>query len=533
MLARWYQDEAVFSLFDYFEQHTGNPIIAMPTGTGKAFVQADFLRRTFSLWPNQRVMLLTHVSEIIEQNYEELLEIWPTAPAGIYSAGLGQKDVMFPIVFGGIQSIYKNPQIFGHRDLVFIDECHLLGPSDDTMYQKTIAGLKAINPYLKVIGLSATPWRLKQGMLTDEGLFTDICYDITGVEPFNRLIYEGYLCPLIPKRTRTQVDVSNVSVLGGEFNSKQSQEAVEEIIYQAIKETVEECQERRKWLVFASGIENAEHATSILQSFGIPSTCVHSKVKGGKDENRERIRAFKEDEFRALVNANKLTTGFNYPAIDLIVDLQPTCSPGKHVQKYGRGTRPSPETGKINCKVMDFAGNTKRLGPINDPRIPNRPGKGGGDVPIRICEACGVYNHASARFCINCGQEFSFETKLFKTANEDPIMRSDAMQIEMFEVRQVLYQLHEKRNPEGVLVSPPSIKVSYITKGTRMFHHWVCLEHPKLAGKKARDWWRMAHNEEPPLTTYEALKRCQELRVPQRIRVHVNKQYPEVLGFEY
>lgn len=543
---RWYQDEAEYAIFDYFQAgNIGNPVVGMPTGTGKSIVIANFVRRVFGYWPNQRIMMLTHVKELIEQNAEKLLSVWPTAPLGIYSAGLKSRDMILPIVFGGVQSVSKAIQKsverddgtpphlkhFGWRDLVIIDECHLLGPNEDTMYQYVIAELLKINPHLKVIGLTATPYRLKQGMITDDdGLFTDLCYDITGIDAFNRLIAEGYLSPLIPKRTNVEIDTSGVRMSAGDFNGKQLNEVADEITYDAVKEMVEQGQDRQSWLVFASGVENAEHVASMLQSFGIPAAASHSKLKPA--ENDARIKAFKSGELRALVNNNKLTTGFDHPPIDLIGMLRPTMSPGLWVQMLGRGTRPSPGTFKENCLVLDFAGNTRRLGPINDPVKPRKPGKGGGDAPVRICEVCGVYNHASARTCISCGSEFSFETKIFKTAGTEELLRSDAPVVEYFDVQKVIYNLHEKRNDQNVLTSPPSIKVSYFC-GFQMFNEWVCLEHNGLPGKRARDWWRQRHAEEPPVTTYEALRRVSELRVPNRIRVWTNKKYPEILSAEW
>lgn len=544
---RWYQDEAEFAIFDYFQRGgAGNPVVAMPTGTGKSVVIANFIKKIFGYWPNQRIMMLTHVKKLISQNAEKLLSVWPVAPMGIYSAGLNSRDMIMPIVFGGVQSVAKAieralkqtdntpPHLrhFGWRDLLIIDEAHLLSPDEDTQYQYVIAELKKINPYLKVIGFTATPYRLKQGMITDEGgIFTDVCYDITGIEAFNRLIAEGYLSPLISRPTTTKVDTSNLGISSGDFNSKQAEEEAEKVIYEGLRETCELGYDRRHWLIFAAGVKNCEHIAAILNSFGIPAIASHSKIKD--DENDKRMAAFEAGEYRALVGMNKYTTGYDFPAIDLIADFQPTTSPGKHVQKGGRGTRPSPETGKENCLFLDFAGNVRRLGPINDPVKPRKPGKGTpGDAPVRICENCGVYNHASARFCCNCGTEFTFETKIFASSFKGEVIRSDAPVIEYFNVQKVIYNLHEKRNEQGVLASPPSMKVSYFC-GFQMFNEWVCLEHPGLVGKRARDWWRQRHAEEPPPTTYEALRRVSELRVPNRIRVHTNKKYPEILSAEW
>jgi len=206
-VSRWYQDEAEYSIFDYFQRgNKGNPVVAMPTGTGKSIVIANFIRRIFSNWPNQRIMMLTHVKELIEQNAEKLMSIWPTAPLGIYSAGLNSREMIMPIVFGGVQSVApairrtleendgrpSHLRHFGWRDLLLIDECHLLSDKESSQYQYIISELRAINPNLKVIGFTATPYRMKMGLITDNGIFTDICYDVTGVESFNRLIAEGF-----------------------------------------------------------------------------------------------------------------------------------------------------------------------------------------------------------------------------------------------------------------------------------------------------------------------------------------------------
>lgn len=546
-IPRWYQDDAEFSIFDYFQRgNKGNPVVALPTGTGKSVLIANVIRKLFSHWPNMRVLMMTHVKELIEQNAEKLMSVWPTAPIGIYSAGLNSRDMIMPIVFGGVQSVAPairraleendgkpaHLKHFGWRDVILIDEAHLLSDKEDSHYQFIIAELKKINPNLVVIGFTATPYRMKMGMLTDNGIFTDICYDITGVESFNRLIAEGFLSPLIAKPTNTEIDVSSVNVTAGEFNSKQLEKAADadEVVFSAVSEMMNLGADRSTWLVFATGIDNTEHIASVIQSYGLEVLPVHSKLPA--KTNTERLRAFKAGELRGLVSGQKLTTGFDHPPIDFIGDLNPTLSPGKHVQKYGRGTRPSPATGKVNCLVADFAANIRRLGPINDPRIPNKPGKGGGDAPVKICEVCGVYNHATARFCMGCNAEFTFESKLFTTAGTAAPLRSDAPIVEYFDVQKAIYNLHEKRDANGNLTKPPMIKVSYFC-GLRMFNEYVMLEHNGLAGKKSRDWWRVRHAEEPPPTTHQALQKISELRTPKKIRVIVNRKYPEILSAEW
>src|SRR5574337_68103 len=244
MKLRDYQDYAVESIFTYFENGgVGNPIVVMPTGTGKSVVIGEFMKRARSRYPNTRMMKLTHVKELVKQNLDKLLTLWPTAPVGVYSAGLGRKDIGFPIVFGGVASVAKAAKgIFGHMDLLLIDECHLLSPKDTTMYQAVIAMLKEANPLLKVIGFTATPFRLGQGMLTEgeKRIFTDICVNMSTLEAFNWFLDEGYLCRLVPKRPGLEIDISKLPMRGGEFKEDEMQAAVDkyEITEAAVRETI-------------------------------------------------------------------------------------------------------------------------------------------------------------------------------------------------------------------------------------------------------------------------------------------------------
>lgn len=546
MKLRDYQVAAVQSIFEYFHNGgEGNPIVALPTGTGKSVVLGEFIRQACVTYPNTRVMKLTHVKELVEQNLSKLQILWPSAPVGVYSAGLGRKDLGFPIVFGGVGTVAKaTPDLFGRIDLLLIDECHLLSPKDGTMYQAIIAGLKGINPQLKVIGFTATQYRLGQGMLISEGgLFTDVCFDLTGLDAFNWFFEQGYLAPLIPKRPGVELDISNVKIHGGEYKQNELQEAVDktEVTYAAIQELLVYGGDRQHWLIFASGIEHSIHVAAMLDSVGVSATCVHSKMPDA--ERDANLAGFEQGKYRAMVNNGILTTGYDFPGIDLIGMLRPTQSPGLWVQMLGRGTRPVFAPGfdlhttegrlaaiaagpKQNCLVLDFAGNTRRLGPINDPVLPRARGKGKGEAPVRICDNCGTYNHASVRFCSECGVEFPRELKISEYAGTDELIATKEVKTEVFKVDRVTYSEHRK---DG---RPATIQVCYFC-GLRMFREWVCLEHEGYAGKRARDWWRERAQEEPPETTAEALKQLGGLIEPTHVRVWLKKPYDEVLAYDY
>jgi len=553
MRFRPYQWKGVESIWEYFATKGGNPIVAMPTGTGKSLVIGGFVRTVFEKFPNQRVMVLTHVKELIEQNHERLFDIWPTAPAGIYSSGLNRRDVYNNIIFAGIGSVAKRASEFGHIDLVLIDEAHLVSPSDDTMYRKFINDLLAYNPNLKIIGFTATPYRLGHGEIVEKGsLFTDICYDLTSLANFNKLIEEGYLSPLIPKKTTLMLNVDGVPKRGGEFIAKELQNAVDkyEITEAAVKEAIEAGATRQAWLVFTAGVEHAIHTAEILNAMGVPAKAVHSGNKEHKMSNGERdeaIAQFKRGELRALVNNNVLTTGFDHAPIDLILMLRPTSSPGLWVQMLGRGTRPVYADGfdlthvegrlaaiangtKQNCLVLDFGGNTKRLGPINDPVLPPRKGTKKGDAPIKLCDAIDAYNkvcdtwvHASARHCPVCGHEFIFQTKLKQGAGTEELIKTDLPVVEEFKVDHITYSEHTKQG------KPPMMKVTYYT-GLRMFNEYVCFQHEGFALHKAKLWWKERTPMGFPTSTEQALEHSALLSTCTSLRIWINKKYPEIMA---
>lgn len=525
---RYYQDEAVDNTFSFLASgRVGNPLIALPTGTGKSIVIARIIERVMSTWPGSRIIALTHVKELIRQNSEKLKEFWPSAPFGINSAGLKQRDTELPILFAGIKSVIGHHNLIGPRHMIFIDECHLLSPKQDSMYQTFIRAnaewAKAI-----VIGTTATPYRIGQGLLTDEGIFTDIVCDWTSLNKFNKLLEDGFLSPLVTKKTAVTYDVSNISLgADGDFAKSALEGAVDtsDVNYQVCRELVHYGFDRQSWLVFAAGIKHAEHIAEMLRTFGITAQAIHSKNEGMRDQ---LVTDFRSGKIRCLVNNNVLTTGFDHPPIDFVGMLRPTMSTGLWVQMLGRATRPSPETGKVNALVLDFAGNTPRLGPINDPVIPRKKGQGSpGTPPVKICPNCGCYNHATVRVCGNCGYEFPQNVALTPTAGIDELIRSDQPQYEWFDISRMVYAKYAPAN------KPPMLRATYVSN-LQSFDELVLLEHTGGIRHKAVAWWkrRMNSNEAPP-TVDEALMWTDRLIKPKRIQVWINKKFPEIVSVEF
>jgi len=416
---RDYQQRAIDMLYEWFAAgNSGNPCMVLPTGAGKSHIIAALVKDALQNWPETRVMMLTHVKELIQQNAEKMREHWPNAPMGIYSASLGRRCLTEPITFAGIQSVANKAQAIGHVDLILVDEAHSINHSQTGGYRRLIADLTAINPALRVIGLTATPYRLGHGMIHEgeDVLFSDL------IEPISieELIHRGFLSKLRSKHTSLTLDTSGVKKQGGEFVAAQLEAAVDTSSNnrRAVSEVIKRAADRRSWLVFCAGVAHAHHVASEFTEQGIPT-----EVVTGETPSAERdaiIDRFKAGEIRALCNVSVLSTGFDYPGIDCLVMLRPTMSPGLYVQIAGRGLRIA--EGKADCLVLDFAGNVARHGPITAVEPPSKAKKGEALARTKTCPQCEELVAPNTRECPHCGHEWPEPEKQEKPvtlANDD------------------------------------------------------------------------------------------------------------------
>lgn len=526
IIPRPYQIEALDALWSYYANgNQGNALIAHPTASGKSLLPAIFISEVLKLYPSQRFLLVTHVSTLVEQNAKELLKHWPEVPLGIYSASLGRKDTANSVIYGTIQSMVRNAAAFGHRDMVWVDEAHLIGDSDASQYQAFLGVLKGINQKIKIVGMSATPYRQGMGMLTEGKIFTDVIHDLTSMENFNRLIADGYLAPLIPKRTNSEINVAGVKIQNGDYVGSQLEKASDRITHNAIQESLALGHNRRCWMAFASGIDHAEHIAEALSNQGVECAAIHSKRP--KEWNTKALSAWKNLDLQCVSSYSKLTTGINNPYVDFIIDLRPTVSVALHVQKLGRGTRIA--EGKTNCLVADFARNVATLGAINDPRIPHKKGNKTGDIPVKLCDACNAYNHISARFCCDCGAEFSFEIKIVPKAGTLEIIKTDNVPpiYEVFEVDRAEYERRQKDD------RPAYIRCHYYS-GIQKFSENIFPSAKGYGLHLYHQWFMQRNGGTPPQTADGVLQIMSGLRCPKRIRVHVNKQpFQDIVSVEF
>jgi DNA repair protein RadD len=521
MILRPYQRAALDALFVYWREHAGNPLIVAPTGSGKSVLLATLFRELRAGWPDMRMLAVTHVRELIVQDYQAMLRAWPTAPAGIYSAGLGQRSIGNPITFCGIQSVHKKAEAFGAIDVLAIDEAHLLSRKAGSMYGRFVAALRDINPDMKVVGFTATPYRLDSGRL-DRGegsIFDGIAYDIS----ITRLVEDGFLAPLVSKATELALSVEGVHKRGGEFIESELQKAVDadSVTQAACREIVAYGASRRSWLIFATGVAHAEHVATELRRCGVTAAHVSGEMAAGE---RDRILgAFKAGRLKAVANANILTTGFDHPSLDLIAMLRPTLSTGLYVQCLGRGMRIAPD--KENTLVLDFARNIERHGPVDAVHV-KEPGEGTGPAPVKECPDCHSILYAGVRECPDCGYTFpapDVEDKLQETASAAPVMSRD-VQPEWLVVQG--WRLARQEKPGGL----ESVRIEYRC-GLSVHREWSCFDHPSgsFPRAKAERWWSQHGGAGPaPGSVLDALKRVHELRPPSEILVRRAGKYWEV-----
>lgn len=580
MPLRYYQREAIDALFDYWEAEAGNPLIDLATGAGKSMVMSEIIIQLLQGWPNLRIGVITHVKELIEQNYEELKGMWPLAPAGIVSSGLGRYDYRAKVLFGGIQTIWNKAEFLFQKgadgtwhdtfDVILIDECHLIPPDDGKMYTDFFRDCRIANPDVKLVGLTATPYRLGTGRLdSGEGrLFDRVVYTYSIADGVN----DGYLTPLTTKGTSVEISAKGVRKdAKGEFSRKGAERAADEITQEAVAEIVRRGSDRRSWMLFCSGKDHAIKCRDEVRAWGV--TCEAVTDETPRAERRDILAAYKAYEIQALTNNAVLTTGFNHKGVDLIAFLRLTMSVSLYLQMAGRGTRPIYRDGfnehdprhtaedrraaiaegpKPNCLVLDFARLVDTHGPVDSITV-DETTKGDGEAPSKMCPTdredegideweegragdihaprdpifgCGEKLHAAARFCKECGFRFKFESgpKIDAVADDKPIMAAAAA--ETREVKRRAFKL----NP-GKSGKKDTVMVLYYCETGKNITEWLCVEHSGWMAKKAAAFWTAHGGALPvPLDCVEWIRRQNELGPTRLIEVKPGKKgYWDVL----
>lgn len=484
-MLRDYQQRAIDQLYAWFEKGSeGNPCLVLPTGAGKSHIIAALVKNALQTWPETRVMMVTHVKELIEQNASKMREHWPNAPMGIYSASLKRRCLTEPITYAGIQSVAKRAKQIGHIDLLIVDEAHSINHAQTGGYRTLINDLMQINPALRVIGLTATPYRLGHGMIHegDDALFSDLIEPVT----IEELITRGFLSKLRSKHTAMTLSTDGVKKQGGEYIASQLEAAMDTDANNraAVLETIQRASDRKAWLFFCAGVEHAKHIRDMLRTFGVSAETVTGETPAA--EREAIIKAYSSGEIRALTNVNVLSTGFDYPGIDCLVFLRPTLSPGLYVQMAGRGLRVA--DGKQDCLVLDFAGNVATHGPITAVQPPSKAKKGEGEARTKTCPQCEEMVSPLVRVCPSCGHQFPEPEAVTKPPM---VLRNDdilGIEPEEMEVASWSWRKHVSRTSGLEMLAVTYYGKNLSDPGVTEYH---CVKHEGFAGDKAR--YTLAH----------------------------------------
>jgi DNA repair protein RadD len=531
MILRPYQQEAVAAIYRHLRERDDNPCVVIPTGGGKTPVMATVCRDAVARWGG-RVLILAHVRELLEQAVDKLQQVAPELAlrVGVYSAGLKSRDTDQPVIIAGIQSVYRRACELDAFDIVIIDEAHMIPPDGDGMYRTFLDDARKVNPSLRVIGLTATPFRMKSGTIcAPENVLNHVCYEV-GVR---ELIVQGYLSPLVTKAGRAVVDTSGLHVRAGEFVASEAEELMDtdELVESACREVVEQTETRKSALIFAAGVAHGKHIERVLKErFGMETETVFGDTPG--PERDRALASFRDGTLKYLVNVNVLTTGFDAPNIDCVAMLRPTLSPGLYYQMVGRGFRMC--EGKDDCLVLDFGGNVLRHGPVDAVRVrENRSGTG--EAPAKQCPECQSVIAAAYSVCPDCGHEFPPPEKQRHnaTASTEGILSGQATTTE-YDVEQVFYSVHHKRGaPED---APRTMRVEYRIGFYRYQSEWICFEHTGWARKKAESWWRRRSDAPVPESAAEAVTLAEDGALCETMKIAVRsvtgEDYDRIVGYE-
>ncbi len=534
---RDYQQDAVDGFWNYVRNCQGNPVLILPTAAGKSIIIADICKGIAQV--GYRALVICRQKELVQQNIDALNRFCPDVDAGIYCAGLGKKQTDNDIIFGTIQSLANNAHELGARQLSIIDEAHQVSASENTQYAKFFCDLEKYNQSTRQLGLTATAFRLDCGPIVGPSqIFDGVAYEVT----IQRLLEQGHISPVRTASVST-VDTSSVRRSGWDFNLAELANAFEATVDANSDEiiAVANAENRKKCLCFTTSVKHAEDLANLIEK----KTGERAAFVTGDTLPiiRESIlENFKTGSLRWLVNCQVLTTGFNAERTDLIALCRATLSPGLFAQMVGRGLRLA--AGKTECLVLDFGGNIRRHGAIDDPNFGVQTVRGasgeGGEAPTKECPSCQAVVASGTRYC-ECGFKFEFESNVDKKADGLAQIMQAGSAPKWYEVSSVDYFVHTPKDES----KEQSMRVQYTVEplddesrdgnlSTRKFNEWICLAHEGYARKKAAQWWIKRSRNEVPVTIWEAVELAESgsLCKPLEIKVRPDGKYHRITDYK-
>jgi len=405
MKLRPYQQAAHDAAIAWIKKSTESCVIEAETGAGKSLMIAA-IAKTFYEISGKHVLCTAPNVDLVRQNTEKYLATGNKA--SIFSASIG-KSLRYPVVFGTPITIHNQIDKFGSKfGLICIDECHGITPT----IQKIIEEIRVKNPNLRVIGLSATPFRLGSGLIYAIDEHGKPSPETQCVDPYfakkvftiggRELIDQGYLTkPIIGAIHGDHYDTINMRINSmGKFYQEDIDRAYEgqnRKTASIISDIIAQAKNRSGVMIFAATVK---HAMECMESLPPElSRMIGGDINTKKEQRKKLVNDFKQQKYKYLVSVGTMTTGVDFTHVDLIALMRATESIGLLKQCIGRGLRL--HEGKTDCLVLDYAENIERHcgedGDIFNPKISAKKASGGGEGLNVICPDCGTENEFTAR----------------------------------------------------------------------------------------------------------------------------------------
>ena len=550
---RPYQKDAVNALYDHLRHKDTNPCVVIPTAGGKSLCIAEVAKDVVKKW-NGRVLILAHVKELVEQNASKIRAICPELNVGVYSAGLGRKDTKEPVIVAGIQAVYNKLEDFKPFDIVMVDEVHLVPPDGEGRYRTFLNGEKSVNPNIRLIGWTATPYRTQGGLICKpENLFNEICYEIS----IKQLINDGYISKVSAHAGKLVANTEGLHIRAGEFVSEDVEKLMgeERLVSSACREIVELTRNRQSCLIFCTSLAHCKKVAALIAEYS-GEECAIVSGDTPPQEREDTIRRLRGETvqhdlfgvglkpLKYACNVSVLTTGTDIPRLDTIALLRPTNSAGLLVQMVGRGFRLPPETGKTECLILDYGRNIERFGPIDligrsfDRGMRDEVRGKREEALAKTCPNCNNLVGMPVMLCPECGYEFprkDAERQLHEAQAARTAILSGEVTVETHDVSHVDYQVWEKRGAQPD--APKTVRVTYYFDMIHSVSEWLCPEHRGYARSKFERWWQEHGHREAfmPNTAEDVCElhfmgMIREVKSVTLRRVSGEK-YPEVVGY--
>lgn len=403
MTLRPYQQEAHDAIVSWVRKSRAPCCIEAATGAGKSHIISAVAATIHDVSGGKNILCLAPSAELVKQNCEKYRSTG--AKASIFSASAGEKSMRHPVIFGTPLTVKNRIGRFKDIAAIIVDEAHGMTPT----IREIIEAIRAINPNVRVIGLTATPYRMNTGYIFATWPNGKPVSESQTVDPYfgacvfqiraKPLIEAGYLTPPVLGAIGAEGYQTLHMTLDAKGNFRD--EDVDRAYHgqgrktsAIIADIVEKSRNRHGVMIFAATVQ---HAKECLDS--LPASL--SAIVTGETPAREReaiLKAFKARKIKYLVNVSVLTTGFDAPHVDVVAMLRATESVGLLQQIIGRGLRLS--DGKVNCMILDYAENIDRHCPDGDifaPEIKVRVKGDGSEGLSCVCPMCDTENVFSAR----------------------------------------------------------------------------------------------------------------------------------------